>query len=181
MKKPIINIVMVMGAAFLLMAPMKSVTANQAGAVAVEVNQADVASVDSIIAALYASISGPKGQPRDWDRFRSLFFKDARLVPSGSNNPDGATSLTVEAFIKRGDQAFVNSGFFERELGRATHEYGNMVQAFSAYDSKRKFEDPEPFARGINSIQLMWHNNRWWIINIFWQAETAEHPVPSEY
>ncbi|MBX3133021.1 MAG: hypothetical protein KF689_06500 [Gemmatimonadaceae bacterium] len=33
---------------------------------------ADVASIDAIIDALYASISGPAGQPRDWDRLRSL-------------------------------------------------------------------------------------------------------------
>ncbi len=36
----------------------------------------DVKSIDSIVAALYAVISGPPGK-RDWDRFRSLF------VPGG--------------------------------------------------------------------------------------------------
>ncbi|WP_262693131.1 Cif family virulence factor [Kordiimonas aquimaris] len=142
---------------------------------------ADVATVDSIVAAVYASISGPKGQRRDWDRFRSLFFKDARLIPSGANTPAGATSLTVDAYIKRADQFFFDNGFFEREIGRAQHAYGNIVQVFSTYDSKRTLEDAEPFARGINSIQLLKHSDRWWVMNIFWQGETPDYPIPQEY
>ena len=44
---------------------------------------ADVASVDAIITALYDVISGPAGGKRDWDRFRSLFIPEARLISSG--------------------------------------------------------------------------------------------------
>ncbi|MEK6282053.1 MAG: hypothetical protein AABN95_16990 [Acidobacteriota bacterium] len=33
-------------------------------------NPADVASIDSIIAAVYDVISGPAGKKRDWDRMR---------------------------------------------------------------------------------------------------------------
>lgn len=45
----------------------------------------DHESIDSIIKATYAVISGPKGQERDWDRFRALFHPDARLIPTGKN------------------------------------------------------------------------------------------------
>src|ERR1700719_3358422 len=41
----------------------------------------DVASPDAILAATYDVISGPAGQERDWDRFRSLFVPGARLIP----------------------------------------------------------------------------------------------------
>ena len=44
---------------------------------------ADVASPDAILAAVYEVISGPAGQARDWDRFRSLYLPGARLVPTG--------------------------------------------------------------------------------------------------
>ncbi|MCK5484075.1 MAG: hypothetical protein KAJ13_10235, partial [Gemmatimonadetes bacterium] len=50
---------------------------------------ADVGSVDSIIEAVYDVISGPAGAERDWDRMRSLFLSDARLIPSFPG-PDGA-------------------------------------------------------------------------------------------
>src|SRR5437762_6292309 len=46
-------------------------------------NASDVASMDSIVAALYDVISGPAGKKRDWDRMRSLFIPGARLIPTG--------------------------------------------------------------------------------------------------
>src|SRR5262245_18200215 len=39
----------------------------------------DVKSLDAIVAAIYDVISGPAGQ-RDWNRFNSLFAKEARLI-----------------------------------------------------------------------------------------------------
>ena len=35
--------------------------------------------------------------------------------------------------------------------------------------------------RGINSIQLLKDQGRWWVVSIFWMAETEEFPIPSEY
>ncbi len=62
---------------------------------------ADVASLDAIVAALYASISGPKGAPRDFDRLRTLFGPNARLIPTGMGQ-DGKPRLrnwSVEEYI----------------------------------------------------------------------------------
>src|SRR5512137_2639171 len=42
----------------------------------------DVDSIEHIIGAVYDVISGPAGTPRDWDRFRSLFYPGARLIPT---------------------------------------------------------------------------------------------------
>ena len=61
----------------------------------VPARSSDVATIDSIISALYASISGPAGQDRQWDRFRSLMAPGARLIPTG-RRPDGTTSMTVQ-------------------------------------------------------------------------------------
>ena len=52
-----------------------------------EADPKDVASLDAIMKAIYDVISGDAGKPRDWDRFRALFHKDARLIPSGKNPP----------------------------------------------------------------------------------------------
>src|SRR5256885_12467159 len=69
-----------------------------------EANPADVGSMDSIIKAVYAVISGDAGKPRDWDRFRSLFHPDARLIPSNKNAQTGlvgARALSPEDYVKR--------------------------------------------------------------------------------
>ena len=58
---------------------------------------ADVATPDAIIDAVYASISGPAGQPRDWARFRSLLIPGARLIPSARRTPGTTTPVVWSA------------------------------------------------------------------------------------
>jgi hypothetical protein len=144
---------------------------------------ADVASADSIIAAVYDVISGPAGQKRDWDRMRSLFIPGARLIPVGTAPEGGfaARVLSVEDYIGRSSATLEKQGFFEREIARRTEKFGHIVHAFSTYESRRAESDAKPFARGINSFQLMNDGRRWWIVTIFWEAERPDNPIPAEY
>ncbi len=147
-------------------------------------NPADVASVEAIMKAVYDVISGDAGQKRDWDRFRSLFYKDARLIPANKDtktNLFGANPLNVESYITRVEPIFAKQGFYEKEIARQTDTYGNIVQIFSTYEARYKKDDEKPFLRGINSFQLLFDGQRWWVMTIFWQAETPENPIPSKY
>lgn len=47
-----------------------------------EANPADVKSPDAIVSAVYEAVSGSAGEERDWDRLRSLFLPEARLIPT---------------------------------------------------------------------------------------------------
>ena len=156
---------------------------------------ADVASVESIVAAVYDVISGPAGQKRDWDRMRSLFAPGARLIPTSPVRPPGAkpdTPLTgaepyashvldVEGYVTRSGDYLEKNGFFERETARRVETFGHVAHVWSTYEARHKAEDPEPFMRGINSIQLMNDGKRWWVVTIFWEAETPRTPLPKEY
>jgi len=143
----------------------------------------DVESLDGIIDALYASISGPPGHERQWDRFRSLFIADARLMPIAvpAGSPANVRILKVEDFVTNANTNMVTNGFFEREISRKTESFGHMAHIFTTYDSKRTFEDKEPFARGINSVQLLNDGSRWWIVSIFWDSERPDQPLPDKY
>lgn len=149
-----------------------------------EANPADVATIDGIMKAVYDVISGDAGKARDWERFRSLFHKDARLIPSSKNAQTGvigANALSPEQYIARVEPFFAKEGFYERELARHTDTYGNIVQVFSTYESRHKADDKTPFARGVNSFQLLNDGKRWWIVTIYWQAETPDNPIPEKY
>ncbi|MGH9875203.1 MAG: hypothetical protein ACRD9S_22335 [Pyrinomonadaceae bacterium] len=146
-------------------------------------NPADVASVDSIIAAVYDVISGPAGKKRDWDRMRSLFLPGARLIPTGAR-PGGAYGsrvLTVDEYIERSSGFFDKEGFYEKEVARVAEQFGQIVHAFSTYESRHAPDEPKAFQRGINSIQLMNDGKRWWIVTIFWQGEDEKTPLPEKY
>ena len=143
----------------------------------------DVKSLPAILGALYNSISGGKGQERDWDRMRSLFLPDARLTPTFAKTDAHADafSLTVDEYIERSGPRMTASGFFERPIHNEVQQYGNIVHVWSTYESRHALEDPAPFARGINSIQLLKDGDRYWLVNIFWSAETPGSPIPAKY
>jgi len=145
-------------------------------------NPADVTTMDAIVASLYDVISGPPGS-RNWDRFRSLFVSGARLIPTGARPTGevGSRVLTPDEYIQRSAPRLEKDGFFEREVSRRLEKFGNIAHIFSTYESRHKADDVKPFARGINSIQLMNDGKRWWIVTVFWQAEDDKNPLPAEY
>jgi hypothetical protein len=144
---------------------------------------ADVQSVDGIVAALYDVISGAAGKPRDWDRMRSLFAPEGRLMAVGAR-PEGnyvLRAMSVEDYIGRNSKAFATMGFFEREAARTSDTFGQIVHVFSTYESRHAPDDAQPFQRGINSIQLYHDGKRWWIVNVLWRAEDEHLPLPQRY
>ena len=149
-------------------------------------NTDDGSSIDSIIKAAYDVISGSAGQPRDWERERSLFLPGARLIPTavkaGDNQSDLAPQmLDVESYIVRVEPLFRVKGFYETEVARRTEQFGRIAHVWSTYESRYNQEDPAPFMRGINSFQLFNDGTRWWIVTVYWQHESASCPIPGEY
>ena len=168
----------------LLVCAAPSVQAQAAApAPAVAADPKDVASQDAIIAALYDVISGPAGQKRNWDRFRSLFLPGARLIPTGvgQDMKGRARVMTPDDYATSSGPRLEEGGFFEREISRTSETFGNVTHAFSTYDSKRTAADEKPFARGINSIQLFNDGTRWWVVTVFWDSERKENPIPAKY
>ena len=150
-------------------------------------NPADVASIDAIITPAYDSISGQPGK-RDWNRARSLFIPGVRLIPTAENVGEISLGgeiaphmLDIDGFIGRVGDYIEKNGFFEKEIARRTEQFGHIAHVWSTYESRHKGDDPEPFMRGINSIQLFHDGSRWWIVTIYWQHEGPEHPIPQRY
>ncbi|HBB95830.1 MAG TPA: hypothetical protein DC054_10605, partial [Blastocatellia bacterium] len=114
---------------------------------------------------------------------RSLFVPGARLIPTGARPTGevGSRVLTPDEYIQRSSPRLEKDGFFEREVSRRLEKFGNIAHIFSTYESRHKADDAKPFARGINSIQLMNDGKRWWIVTVFWQAEDEKNPLPAEY
>jgi len=168
-------------ACLLLALPAERAAAQEKAAAAPAARPEDVASIDAILAALYDVISGPAGQARDWDRFRSLFLPGAgRLVTVGKDPQTGArrqVTMDPRGYAERVGPRLERDGFFEREVGRREDRFGNIVHVFSAYESLHTLSDPQPFMRGVNSIQLYHDGTRWWIVTVFWDSTEAQRDL----
>lgn len=144
----------------------------------------DVESIDAIVEAVYDVISGDAGVARDWDRFLSLFAPGATLSPvrrTGDGSSYRRSVISPDEYANEVGALLEADGFHEIEIHRVTEEYGRIAHLFSTYESRRLASDPVPFARGINSIQLMNDGSRWWIVSIFWLGEEPDHPIPAKY
>jgi hypothetical protein len=143
---------------------------------------ADVDSVDHILAAVYDVISGPPHQARDWERFRSLFVPGGRLIPvRATGTSSDVTELSVDDYVARASKTMEANGFFERSTHNVVEQFGDIAHVFSTYESRHTLADSKPFARGINSFQLLKDGNRYWIVTIFWEAERDDLTIPAKY
>lgn len=142
---------------------------------------ADVASPEAIVQAVYATISGPAGQARDWPRLRSLMLPEGRFVATHVLN-DGSVRtrlLSVEQYISGADKAFATMGFFEHGVIAHIDRLPHVATVVSPYVS-RKSPGEKPFARGVNQFQLVNDGKRWWIVDIIWEDEGPLNPLPPD-
>lgn len=138
-----------------------------------------VESPEALVKSLYAVISGPAGQPRDWKRFRELCLPEARLI-STRVLPDGSARLrssSVDEYIESASKAFATEGFYESGAVEDVMRYDRTVTVVSPYESRRTPE-AAPFARGVNHFQLFNDGRRWWVVDIFWENESPQAPLP---
>jgi hypothetical protein len=149
----------------------------------------DVDTVDHLIHSLYDVISGP-AQPRDWERFRSLFLPDGRIGvvrPETAATTDApaqkgdAVFLTPDMYAQRDDTYFKTHGFFERSVANRVEEFGNLIQVWSTYESRHAKDDNQPFTRGINSFQIVHVRGRFWIASILFDDERPGVTLPDKY
>lgn len=153
-------------------------------------NKGEVDTIEHLVSALYDVISGPAGKPRDWDRFRSLFLPDGRLAvirtdASAQENQaapkSDAVFRTPDLYAERNDPYFKTHGFFERSIANRVEDFGNLAHVWSTYESRHAVTDPAPFARGINSIQIVHAQGRFWIASIIWDDERPGLSLPEKY
>ncbi|MFP2926725.1 nuclear transport factor 2 family protein [Pyxidicoccus sp. 3LG] len=144
----------------------------------------DVRSIDALLTSLYDVISGPAGKARDWQRFRSLFYPGAHMIPvrrAKAGAGPGISPITPDDYAAFGVDFFNKHAFFEKETHRQVSGYGDLVNVLSAYETRESADGPVT-AKGVNSLQLVFDGQRWWVLNIAWVDEkTAGIPIPQDF
>ena len=144
----------------------------------VQADPADVGTIDGIVGAFYDVVSGPPGQPRQWDRDATLYWPGTVFtVPEDGEGP-GFHNVTPAGFAEESDRFLVESGFVEREIHRETYRFGPVAQVWSTYEWRTA---DGTTGRGINGLHLVHDGGRWWITHATWDTETADRPIPAEY
>jgi uncharacterized protein YciI len=142
---------------------------------------ADVATIEGIMHAYYDVINGPPGQPRQWERDRTLYMPGAMFVSmsEGDGRPV-ATLMTPEDYRHGVDAGFVEQGAFEVETGSRIERFGNVAQVRSVGEFRRSPDGPI-LARYVNYVHLYWDGSRWWISGAVWDEERPNAQIPSDW
>ncbi len=144
----------------------------------------DAVSIDAIIKALYESISGPAGAPRQWERDRALYAPGALLIPmrppSVAKDGRGAAEiLDVDGYERSRTPFFAANSFYEVEIARREFHFGAMAHVLSVYEG-RDAPNGKILKRGINSIQMFHDGARWWVASIMWDNEREGVTLPED-
>lgn len=137
------------------------------------------ATLDDLIGALDAAVSGPANKDRTC--LRDLLLPEARLSPI-AKEPNGSFAphlMTVDGWIeavaRRGSEAF-----YERQVKIDRQEYGHIAHLWCAYEIRPTPESPAT-VHGVNSIQAVFDGNRWRVLSILWEAETTARAMPESH
>ncbi|MEX0880196.1 MAG: hypothetical protein WEB59_06640 [Thermoanaerobaculia bacterium] len=141
----------------------------------------DAVSIDAIIKAMYESISGKAGEPRQWERDRALYHPKALLIPTRPLPEGGAAAdvFDMDGYIESRTPFFAANDFFEIEIARREFRFGSIAHVLSFYEGRKSpAPDGELLKRGVNSIQLFHDGERWWVLSIAWDNEREGVKLP---
>jgi hypothetical protein len=142
-------------------------------------------SPDSLIHLFYKVLSGPAGE-RNWELYKSLFHEKAILgaVRKDAQGRQTYSSFTPTEYTNRNGEFFRTNGFYVEQTHCVTEHFGEIMHLFSTYQFRVAGKDGvqgQQTGRGINSFQLIYDANRWWIISIQYINERPDLPIPKPY
>lgn len=135
--------------------------------------------IDALMKALDDAVSGPADKDRTC--FRELILPEGRLIPM-SKGPDGKLIpkvLTVDGWIER-VKARGKEVLHEHQVKYSVDTYGQITHIWSTYELHLSSDDKTTI-RGINSIQAVYDGAQWKIMEVLWQAESPDTPLPQKY
>jgi len=142
----------------------------------------DTTDIQTAIDGLYAVISGPVGQERDFDAMRELFMEGASMgaVGAGPEGNGAGRVITLDDYIERSGPWLVENGFTERATRTDVTQWGEIAYARSAYEGVNGVTG-EVFLIGVNFITLFKIEGEWKIASILWRTESEDWPVAAAF
>lgn len=136
----------------------------------------DVASEERITATVLEIISGGKGQKRDWERFRNLFWISAQVNAIYYKGDSAKVAVNeIDDFIKLAGPNYEKVDFYESPIKLQINKFGHLAQVAQSY--KAVMPDGK-VNKGVNFYQLVFADGRWWIMSIIYDTVSPERPLP---
>jgi hypothetical protein len=136
--------------------------------------------IELLVAETQKAVSIKKGQKVDTAYYRTLFLPTARFTVVGKE--DGKAlheTMDLNSFLETLTDDYYSNGYYETGTGKIVEQYGNIAQVIQSFYGKDS-EGEE--GHGVNSYQLIYSNDRWWVANMVWtMSENQGKDIPKKY
>ena len=138
--------------------------------------------VQAAVDAIYAVISGPVGQERDFDSMRGMFLPDAVMgaVGPGPEGTGRGRVITLEGYIERSARFLTDNGFTERETRSDIVIYGELAHVRTAYEGVSGVTG-EIMVTGVNFMTFFKVDGEWKIASLLWRSASDDWPVEAAF
>ncbi len=138
---------------------------------------------EGVVRELYRMVCVDKGGPdTDWSQVRNLFLPQAVVVLRVSKDASQVFDVQgwIDDFVAWDEKARVKErGFYEKILVMKPRVFRDIANVFVHYEAAIVDSDKKP-THGVDSIELVRKDGRWWIASITNDLPNAEHPLPAE-
>jgi hypothetical protein len=144
--------------------------------------KADLTSAEGVVRELYRLVCIEPGQTTDWDQVRALFIPQAVIVLRVSRDATDTFTLEgwIDDFVAFNEKARVSErGFTEKIVRMDTTIFRDIANIYVLYEAAIT-DSPRPPTVGVDVINLIQKDGRWWIASIVNDLPTPEHPVPKQ-
>lgn len=147
----------------------------------VRAEEASTDSAEGVVSELYRLICVEPGQSTDWEAVRALFIPEAVIVLRVSKDAMSTFSVQgwIDDFIAFNERArVIERGFTETIVRMDTMVFRDIANILVLYEAAIT-DSSRPPTRGVDSIDLIRKDGRWWIASIVNDLPTPEHPIPA--
>lgn len=143
-------------------------------------NTQSVQTIDGIVNEVLRLSAREKGKTPNWDAFRQLFLPTATFTVLNHDTtfPTPSETVTLEEFIELMQDSYYEEGYIEYELGKVVNEYNGIANVFQSVYQK---DSQNLESKSINSYQLIYFDDRWWVANLIWTTDLNGVKVPKKY
>ncbi|WP_300529671.1 hypothetical protein [Maricaulis sp.] len=142
----------------------------------------DEADIIAAMDEVYAVISGPVGEARDFDHMRTLFLPNASMGAVGPG-PDGngrGRVITLEDYIERNGSWLSDNGFTETATRNQVEVFGEIAYLRSAYEGYNGATG-ELILTGVNFVTFFKIEGEWKVASLLWRQQSDDWPVEAAF
>ncbi len=142
----------------------------------------DYTVIENVLVDLYKTCTFGPGNEVDYERMKMLFHPKVVFFQPPTRGSNAFRPMDLEGFFelwKHDIEQFnmKETGFYESLSRHETTSFGRLAHSYVVFEG-RTDPDATRAQRGVDSIDLVFHEGRWWVASIVTDFEFPQQLIP---